>query len=182
MNTIIHDITYACPKTVASPLGGSICLASPDLGRFWGGSDPPSCLFPSGLLFILILDLFCLLDVFSPDLVGPIALSCVHYYRPVMVVVVISTVIVVVFVNVIAVVVLGLGRPPYGPLTPCHPPNGENTNGWDLTADNESDQNYRSQSWVIRKSKMLMEKSIVDGGNDEKKPLSSERKKLALEG
>ena len=38
MNTIIHDITYACPNAAASPMRGSICLASPDLGQFSGGA------------------------------------------------------------------------------------------------------------------------------------------------
>ena len=38
MNTIINDIKYTCPNAAASPLRGSICLAPPDLGRFWGGA------------------------------------------------------------------------------------------------------------------------------------------------
>ena len=38
INTIIHYITYACPNAVASLMRGSICLVSPDLGRFWGGA------------------------------------------------------------------------------------------------------------------------------------------------
>ena len=35
---------------------------------------------------------------------------------------------------------------------------------------------------MIRKSKVLMEKSIVGSGNGEKKPLSLERKKLVFKG
>ena len=38
MNTIIHNITDACPNDAAFPVRGSICLASPDLGRFGGGA------------------------------------------------------------------------------------------------------------------------------------------------
>ena len=58
--------------------------------------------------------------------VGPIALYCDCFYRPVMVVIVAVVVVVAVFVNVVAVVIFGAGRPPNGPLSPCHPPNGEN--------------------------------------------------------
>ena len=135
MNTIIHDITYACPNAVASPVMGSICLASPDLGRFWGGADPPGCLFPASFPFLTLLYTICLLDIGSLDLVGPDALSCVLFYCPAMVVVVVVIVVVVVvvavLVNVVAVFVLGSGRPPHGPLPPCHPQNGENTKTWD---------------------------------------------------
>ena len=97
-------------------------------------------------------------------------------------VVIIVVVIVAVFVDVVAVVVWGAGRPPRGPLPPCHPPNGENTKAWVLISDDDSDPSNRSHSWMIRESKIIMEKSIVDGGNSEKKPLSLERKKLALKG
>ena len=75
-----------------------------------------------------------------------------------------------------------LGRPPRGPLPPCHPPNGENTKACDWIADDDSNTNNRSYSWVIRKSKQLMEKSIFDSGNGEKKPLSLEIKQTALKG
>ena len=44
-----------------------------------------------------------------------------------MVVIVVVILVVAVFVNVVAVVVFGAGRPPDGPLSPCHPQNGENT-------------------------------------------------------
>ena len=60
--------------------------------------------------------------------VGPVDLSCVHFYRPAMIVVVV--VIVTVFVNVVAVVVFGEGRPPNRPLSPCHSQNGKNTKTW----------------------------------------------------
>ena len=61
----------------------------------------------------------------------PVNLSCVRFYRPAMVIfVVVVVVAVVVFVNVVAVVVLGAGRDPNGPLPPFHPPNGENTKAW----------------------------------------------------
>ena len=56
--------------------------------------------------------------------VGPVALSCNFFYCPTMVIIVI---VVVLFVNVVAVIVLRVGRPPNGPLSPCHPPNGKNT-------------------------------------------------------
>ena len=45
----------------------------------------------------------------------------------VIVVVVVVVVVVKVFVNVVAVVIFGAGMPPNGPLSPCHPPKGENT-------------------------------------------------------
>ena len=154
-----------------------ICLASPDLGRFWGGADPPGCLFPAGFLFLPLLNLTWLLDIGSLDLVGPVDLSCVRFYRPAMVIIVVAAVVV-----VFTVVVLGSGRPPNGTLPTCLPPNGKNKKAWDLIADDERDPNNRSHSWVIRKSKILMEKSIVDGGNGKKKPLSLERRKLALKG
>ena len=113
MNTIIHDITYACPNAAASPVRGSICLASRDLGRFWGGAAPPGCLFPTVFLFLPLLDLICLLDIGAPDLVGPVALSCVCFYHPAMVVVFVAVVVVTVFAKVVMVVVLGSGRPPH---------------------------------------------------------------------
>ena len=62
-----------------------------------------------------------------PFIVIPVTLYCVRFYLPEMVVIVVT---VVVFVNVVAVVVLGAGRLPHGPLPPCHPPNGENTKAW----------------------------------------------------
>ena len=71
--------------------------------------------------------------------VGPIALSCIRFYHPTMVVVV-----------VVVVVALGAGRPPCGPLPHCHPPNGENTKAWVLIADDDCDPNNRSHSWMIR--------------------------------
>ena len=58
--------------------------------------------------------------------VGTVALYCDCLYCPVMVVIVVVVVVVAVFVNVVAVVVFGGGRPPNGPLSPCHPPNSEN--------------------------------------------------------
>ena len=177
MNTIIHYITYACQNAAASPVRRNLCLASPDLGRFWSGVAPPVFIFPAGFLFLPLLDIICILDIGSLDLIVPVALSCVRFYRPSMVVVVVA-----VFVNVVNVVVLGSGRPPHGPLPPCHPPNVENKKAWDLISDDDSDPNDRSHFWVIRKSIILMEKSIVDGGNGEKKPFSLERRKLALKG
>ena len=45
-------------------------------------------------------------------------------------VVVVVVVVVAVFVNVVVVVVFRAGTPPNGPLSPCHPPNGENTKAW----------------------------------------------------
>ena len=38
ISIIIHDITYTCTNTAAYTVRGSICLESPDLGRFWGGA------------------------------------------------------------------------------------------------------------------------------------------------
>ena len=131
MNTIIHDITYACQNAAASPVRRNLCLASPDMGRFWSGVAPPGCIFPAGFLFLPLLDIICLLNVGSHDLVGPVALSCVRFYRPAMVAVVVSVVVVAAFVNVVNVVVLGSGRPPRGMLPPCHPPNVENKKAWD---------------------------------------------------
>ena len=43
---------------------------------------------------------------------------------PVMVVIVVIVVVVVVFVNVVVVVFFGVGRPPNGLMSLCHPPNG----------------------------------------------------------
>ena len=43
-----------------------------------------------------------------------------------MVVIIVVVVVVAVFVNVVAVVVFGAGKPPNGLLSPCHPPNIEN--------------------------------------------------------
>ena len=97
-----------------------------------------------------------------------------------MVTIVVAFVIVAVFVNDVVVVVLGSGRPPHVPLAPWHSPNGKNTKAWGLIANDDSNPTNRSHSWVIRKSNVLMERSIVDGGNGEKKPLSLERNKLAL--
>ena len=42
-----------------------------------------------------------------------------------MVVIVVVVVDIAVFVNVVAVVIFGAGRPTNWPLPPCHPPNGE---------------------------------------------------------
>ena len=47
-------------------------------------------------------------------------------------------------------------------------------------SNDDSNMNDRSRSWVIRLSKKLMKKSIVDGGNGEKLPLSLLRKRLAF--
>ena len=58
--------------------------------------------------------------------VGPVALYCDFFYRPVMVIVVVIIVVVAAFVNVVAAVVFGAGRPPNGPLSTCHPTIGEN--------------------------------------------------------
>ena len=63
-----------------------------------------------------------------PVFVVPVSLSCIRFYRPAMVVIVIA--VDVVLGNVVVVVVFGAGRPPHGPLPPCHPPNGENTKAW----------------------------------------------------
>ena len=151
MNTIIHDITYACLNTAESPISGSICLESPDLRRFWGGVAPPGWLFPAGFLFLPLLYLIWLLDIGSLDLVGPVAISCIRFYHSAMVVVVFA-VVVAVFVNVVVVVILGSGRSPHGPLPPCHHPNGENTKDWYWISEDDSDPNDKLQSWVIRKS------------------------------
>ena len=59
--------------------------------------------------------------------VGPVTLSCDRFHRLAMFVIVVIIVVVAVFVNFFAVVVFGAGRPPNGPLSPCHLPNGENT-------------------------------------------------------
>ena len=59
--------------------------------------------------------------------VGPVAASCTCFYRPAMVVIV---VVVAVFVNVVAFVVFGAGRPPNGLLSPCQLQNGKNTRAW----------------------------------------------------
>ena len=130
MNRIIHDITYACPNAAASPVRGSIYLACPDLGWFWGGVSPPGYLFPVCFLFLPLFDIICLLNIGSIDIVGPVALSCVHLYGPTMSIVVVAVVVVAVLVNVVAVVVLGAGRPHHLPLPPFHPPNGENMKAW----------------------------------------------------
>ena len=61
-----------------------------------------------------------------------------------------------------------VGRPLYGPLPPCHLPNGENTKAWDLITDGNSDPDEWSHSWQKRKSISLMEKTIIDSGNGEK--------------
>ena len=68
--------------------------------------------------------------------------------------VVIVVVVFAVFVNVAAVVVLGAGRPPNRPLSPCHPPNGENAKAGVLMSNDDSDPNDRSRSWVIMLSKI----------------------------
>ena len=47
-------------------------------------------------------------------------------------------------------------------------------------SNDDIDPNDISRSWVIRLSKNLMKKSIIDGGNGEKGPLSLLRKKLAF--
>ena len=75
-----------------------------------------------------------------------------------------------------------LGRPTHGPLPPFHLPNGENKKAWDWIADGNSNPNEWSQLWVISKLISSMEKSIVNGGNGEKRPLSLEEKKLSLKG
>ena len=80
--------------------------------------------------------------------VDPVAISCIRFYRPAMVV--IFVVVVAVFVNVFAVVVFGAGRPPNGPLSPCNSPNGENTKASIWITNNDNDPNDRSLSWVIR--------------------------------
>ena len=64
--------------------------------------------------------------------------------------VVVPVIVVSVFINIVVVVVLGLGRPPHGPLPPCYPRNGENTKAWVWVADDESDPNDRSHSWLMR--------------------------------
>ena len=94
--------------------------------------------------------------------------------------VVIVVFVVAVFVNVVAVVVFRAGRHPNGPLSPCHPPNVENEKARVLMSNDESDPNDRSLTWVIRLSKKLMKKSIIDGVNGEKGPFSLLRKKLAF--
>ena len=73
------------------------------------------------------------------------------------------------------------GRPPYEPLSPCHPQNGENTKAWDWIADDNSDLNEWPHLWAMRKSTSLMENTIIDGGNGEKIPLYLERDKTCLE-
>ena len=75
-----------------------------------------------------------------------------------------------------------LGRPLHGPLPPYHPQNGENTKSWECILDGNIDPNEWSHSWVIRKSISSTEKTIVDGGNSEKRPWSLERDKTRLEG
>ena len=107
MNTFIHDITYACSNAAASIARGSICLVSPDLGRFWGGAAPPGRLFPVGFIFIPLLDIIYLLDIGSLNLVGPINLSCVRFYHPAMVIAIDTVVFVAVFVKIFAIFVLG---------------------------------------------------------------------------
>ena len=62
--------------------------------------------------------------------VGSVALSCIRFYRPVMVIVVVAVIVVAVFVNVVAVIILRAGRPPHGTLPPCHSSNGENRKAW----------------------------------------------------
>ena len=47
-------------------------------------------------------------------------------------------------------------------------------------SNDDSDPNDRSRSFGIRLSKYLMKKSIIDGGNGEKGPLSLVIKKLAF--
>ena len=78
------------------------------MGRFWGWAAPPGRLFPVGFLFLTLLDLICLLDIGSLDIVVTVALSCVRFYRPTTVNVD-AVVVVAVFVNAVTVVVLGSG-------------------------------------------------------------------------
>ena len=65
-------------------------------------------------------------------IVVPVALSYVRFYRSEMFIIVVVFVVVAVFVNVVAVVVFRAGRPPNGPLSPCHPKNGEKYKGLGL--------------------------------------------------
>ena len=74
------------------------------------------------------------------------------------------------------------GRPPRLPLPPCHPPNGENAKAWYWISDGYINLNEWSHSWATSKSISSMEKTIADGGNGEKRPLSLEIEKLALKG
>ena len=90
----------------------------------------------------------------------------------------IFVVVVAVFVNVVAVIVFGTGTLPNGPLSSCHPPKGENIKAGVWMSNDDSDTNDRSRSWVLRLSKNLMKRSIVDSGNGEKGPFSFQRKKL----
>ena len=70
-----------------------------------------------------------------------------------MVVIVVVVVVVAVFVNVVAVIVFRAGRPPNGPLSPCHLPKDENTKAGVLMSNDDRDPNNRSRLWVIRLSK-----------------------------
>ena len=47
-------------------------------------------------------------------------------------------------------------------------------------SNDDIDPNDRSRSWVIRLSENLKKKSIINGFNSEKGPLSLLRKKLAV--
>ena len=47
-------------------------------------------------------------------------------------------------------------------------------------SNDDSDPNDRSRLWVIRLSKNLMKKSIVNGGNGEKKAIVLAERKLAF--
>ena len=58
--------------------------------------------------------------------VGLVVLYCNCFYRAMMVDIFVIVVVATVFINVVAVVFFGVGRPPNGPLSLCHPPNGEN--------------------------------------------------------
>ena len=118
-------------KAAESPVRGSICLESPDLGRFWGGAymyrsvcgTPPLAIWPLGTR-------------------NWWWMAVRFYYN--------------------------LGRPSHGLLTPCHPPNGENTNDWYLIADGNIDLNKCSHLWAISKSIGSMKNTIVNSGNIEK--------------
>ena len=70
------------------------------------------------------------------------------------------------------------GRPPNGPLQPCHLSNGENTKAWDWIADGNSDPNKLSHLRGIRKSISSMKKTIVDGGNNKNSIVPGERENL----
>ena len=129
-------------NATASPVRGSICLASPDLG---GGGG-----------------IYISEHLWNPPLHEPPPGD----ERPMM--------------NGGPFCILVRGGLLMDRCHPCHPPDCENMKAWDWIANGSSDPNEWSHSWAMRKPINSMEKTIIDGGNSEKRPSFLERKKTCL--